>query len=200
MRRFVISLAVNAALLVGFATSSGAEPAPAAAPRVSLQVLKEQRLLAKLPADARPKVAAHAKRLALDVDVQLRTAKGEVDVAALARQLRDTKQPSVDFANMSIEEAVMLLMMLVARDAAEDLKALLAEMDATRKKRREVREQLAQMKEEAAATRERLREQYSALERDESALAQRIQLTRDRHGKTNEAITRLMKKSDAGAP
>lgn len=95
-----------------------------------------------LSPETRKWLAREARRLVVEPD--------KVDVIADLR----TQAKNPDFANMSIEDAVMLMFAITAEDSRKDTKAVLAEMDAIRKQRAALREAAARMKEEEAKAKE----------------------------------------------
>jgi hypothetical protein len=54
-------------------------------------------------------------------------------------------RPSVNFSQMRIEDAVMLMFELISKDARADTRAMLSEMDQTRRKRSSMREAATMM-------------------------------------------------------
>jgi hypothetical protein len=72
-------------------------------------------------------------------------------IQSIVRNLMDNRPNSAgvafDVSGLSIEDALQLMIMLVAGDRKRDLKDLLAEMDATRLKRRALREAAARARE-----------------------------------------------------
>ena len=83
---------------------------------------------------------------------------------------KDVKQMGLDFSKMSIEDAVMMMFMLISQDAKKDIEEQLKEMEATRQKRQRIREQEEQMKKEMDSLRNRMK---NAFRSDSFALQQR---------------------------
>jgi hypothetical protein len=52
----------------------------------------------------------------------------------------DTRKSGIDFSNMLIEDAIMMIFMLISEDARKDMKEMLNDMDATRKKKAALRQ------------------------------------------------------------
>jgi hypothetical protein len=61
-------------------------------------------------------------------------------VKNLAKNRPNSTGIGIDFSSMSVEDAVMMMYLLVSSDARRDVKEMLEEMDATRLKRRALRE------------------------------------------------------------
>ena len=74
----------------------------------------------------------------------------------------------------------MYLFMLVSKDAKDDLKAILDEMDATKKRRAELREAADAARDAQAAL--------------------KLKRAKERHAKTVEWLSTLVRVADAGAP
>lgn len=98
-----------------------------------------------------------------------------------AQSVCSTGGGCLDFANMPIEDAVLLMTMLIDNDAEQDLRGQLDEMQ---------REQ--QQKQEARAAKEQMAAQQS---NDAGELSQlRLQMMMDRRRKVLEALSSIMKK------
>lgn len=82
---------------------------------------------------------------------------GEVDYRSVEN---DLKKSGIDFSNMPIEDAVMMMLMLVADDARKDLKKMLEEMDATRRKRAALRQAEELLKKEMDSLKNQARSPY----------------------------------------
>ena len=96
----------------------------------------------------------------------------------------DLQRANVDFGNMPIEDAIMIMLSLIAEDARQDTHDMLADMDATRQKKKALRE-----REKA------LRGQADSVD-DMTQLEQvRLQTYMDRRTKAEEMLSNLTKKS-----
>ncbi len=73
---------------------------------------------------------------------------------------------TIDFSTMSVEDAVILMMMLLSSDSRRDMKDMLEELDATRLRRRALREARARQRAEAIAERAAAREAWRAAIRE----------------------------------
>jgi|GEM_PF-4589323 len=62
---------------------------------------------------------------------------GPVDSQSVAK---DLQQEKVDMSKMTVEDAVMLMFMLIAEDARKDMKLMLEEMNKTREEKKAMRE------------------------------------------------------------
>jgi hypothetical protein len=82
---------------------------------------------------------------------------GVVDYLSVENEL---KKSGIDFSNMPIEDAVMMMFMLIADDARKDMKDMLKEMEATRQKRAALRESEELLKKEIDSLKDRARNQY----------------------------------------
>ena len=103
---------------------------------VSVNVLCQERLrLEQLPVSAQN----HFKQIA----AKYRT--GMIDQRAVEN---DLKVSGIDFSNMPIEDAVMLLFQLIADDARKDMKDQLEEMNAARQHRAAIRQSIDRLKKE----------------------------------------------------
>jgi hypothetical protein len=69
----------------------------------------------------------------------------------------------LDFSKMSVEDAAMLLFMLLSQDAREDTKELLAEMNDTRLERKALRDAAETMRDELSKLEQALRDEYEEL-------------------------------------
>lgn len=61
---------------------------------------------------------------------------GEINPTTIEKEI---KASGLDLGQMSVEDAVMYMFMLISDDARNDMKALMNEMDATRKKKEDMR-------------------------------------------------------------
>jgi len=82
---------------------------------------------------------------------------GQVNYTGIENEL---KASGIDFSNMPIEDAVMMMFMLIANDARKDMKDMLNEMEATRKKKATLREATTLMKKQADSLKNRLQTTY----------------------------------------
>ena len=106
----------------------------------------------------------------------------------------DLKKSGIDFSKMSIEDAVMLLFNLMANDARKDMKELVEEMDATRRRRAAIREAELRMKEQTDSLRNANRRMYEKLGNDSLVLVKKISAV-DLHIKSvDEAIKNLKRR------
>src|SRR5688572_21676478 len=124
-----------AALVTGLAFA--ADPAPVALPAkvapvvipAKLQVAVDRekaRLSPKVTADQRPKLQKAARLATAEIDAQLQSPKAKLmksaDVAVMVRKAASDPAAALDFSNMSIEDAVMLMFMLISEDARKDMR------------------------------------------------------------------------------
>lgn len=84
---------------------------------------------------------------------------GVVDYSSVENEL---KKSGIDFSNMPIEDAVMMMFMLIADDARKDMKDMLADMEATRRKRAALRESEELLKKEIDSLKDQARNKYRA--------------------------------------
>jgi hypothetical protein len=184
------------ALATGLAFAADPAPPP---PKVTavvvptkLQVAMDRekaRLTAKLKSDP-TKLTKGAMIGRAEIDLRLQNPKAKpittADITAIVRKAATDPALGIDFSNMSVEDAVMFMFMLISEDARKDMKDLLDEMDATRKRREALRDAEQKMKEEQA----------------EAKAAARAAFVRERYVKVNEAIAVTLKVdlTDAGAP
>ena len=59
------------------------------------------------------------------------------------------RRHSIDFSELSVDDAVMLLFMLISEDARDDMKGMLQEMNETRLQRSQMKEVLVRLADEA---------------------------------------------------
>ena len=84
---------------------------------------------------------------------------GQVDYQSVENNLKNS---GVNFSNMPIEDAVMMMFMLIAEDARNDTKDMLEEMNRTRQKKDAMREAERLMKKEIDSLRNQARSAYGA--------------------------------------
>ncbi len=89
---------------------------------------------------------------------------GEVDYLSVEN---DLKRSGIDFSKMSVEDAVMMMFMLISEDARKDMKEILDDMEATRQKRSAMREAETLMKKEMASLRSKAGSKYDSLQTKE---------------------------------
>jgi len=89
---------------------------------------------------------------------------GEVDYLSVEN---DLKKSGIDFSKMSVEDAVMMMFMLISEDARKDMKEMLDDMEATRQKRSAMREAETLMKKEMASLRSKAGSKYDSLQTKE---------------------------------
>ncbi len=65
-----------------------------------------------------------------------------------AIEFLNQKMAGIDFSKMSIEDAVMMMFMLIAEEAREDMRDMLAEMESDREARTKLRDAATKLKEE----------------------------------------------------
>ena len=82
---------------------------------------------------------------------------GQVDYQSVENNLKNS---GINFSNMPIEDAVMMMFMLIAEDARNDTKDMLEEMNKTRKKKDAIREAERLMKKELDSLRNQARSAY----------------------------------------
>lgn len=75
----------------------------------------------------------------------------------------DLQKNNIDFSKLSVEDAVMMMFMLIAEDARKDMKEMLIEMEATRKKRSAFRQAEELMKREIDSLKNQARNKYDSL-------------------------------------
>ncbi len=88
----------------------------------------------------------------------------------------DLKKSGIDFSTMSIEDAVMMMFMLIADDARKDMKDMLANMEATRQKRSAVREAEELLKKEIDSLKNHARSKYDSLQTKENINLKQVKL------------------------
>lgn len=88
------------------------------------------------------------------------SALDQADAAAAIRQAQ--ADGGLDLGTMPVEDAVMLMFMLISQDAEADTRAQLEEMDATRKDKQALRENAARMADEARKQRGEMQQAYAA--------------------------------------
>jgi len=113
---------------------------------------------------------------ASSIEKQLKDNPQNTDVVKLARDGVASQFPNLQ--GMAIEDAVMLMMMLVSQDAEKDMQNMLDEMNKTRRQKQAVRDatdKLTDMSEETQL---------------------KLQMMMDRREKALEAISNMMKKMD----
>jgi hypothetical protein len=152
---------------------------------------EKARLAPKVTTDQRTKLVKAARLATAEIDAQLQSPKAKLmkssDVTMMVRKAANDPAAGVDFSNMTIEDAVMLVFMLISDDARKDMKDALEEMDATRKRREALRDAEQKIKEEQA----------------EMKAAARAAFVRERYLKVNDAIATILKvdlTADAGSP
>ena len=89
---------------------------------------------------------------------------GEVDYLSVEN---DLKKSGIDFSKMSVEDAVMMMFMLIADDARKDMREMLKDMDATRQKRSAMRETEPLMKKERNSLRSKAGSKFDSLQTKE---------------------------------
>ena len=94
----------------------------------------------------------------------------------------------IDFGQMPIEDAIMMMFFLISEDARNDMRDMMSDMDKTRQHKEAMRQAEVAEKDELAAARDSLS--------DMSELQQlRMQKYMDRRQKALETLSNLMKKS-----
>jgi hypothetical protein len=146
-----------------------AAPAPLSVPVVppALATVIERdraRIWLTTTTEQRTKLAKASRAVASELD-----ARGEaIDPKTLARKY------AANVEGMAIEDAIMLMFMLIAEDARKDMREMLAEMEATRRRREALREGEAAMK-------EAIEEMRAAMKKQEELLATRIRARIELH-------------------
>ena len=84
---------------------------------------------------------------------------GKVDYGTVEN---DLKKSGIDYSNMSVEDAVMMMFMLISEDARKDMNEMLKDMETTRKKRAAMREAEEAMKKELDSLRNQAHNNYNA--------------------------------------
>jgi len=74
----------------------------------------------------------------------------------------DLKNSGIDFSQMSVEDAVMMMFMLISEDARKDMKSMLEEMDAARLKRTALHQAAESMKKEIDSLKNQASNKYSS--------------------------------------
>jgi hypothetical protein len=163
---------------------------------------EQARLNARLTSDQRTKLTKASRSFAPQLTAQLKTGKPlkQADVMTGAR--KSLADQGIDFASMPIEEAVLLMFAMLAKDAAEDLREQLEAMRDLNKRRSELREQIEKMRDATAETKAEARAQYDRATELESQAEERAKLARDRHAKAIEMLATLPQLAaiDAGVP
>lgn len=72
----------------------------------------------------------------------------------------DLKKSGIDFSNMPIEDAIMMMFMLIADDARKDMKEMLEEMNATRQKKAALRQSEELMKKQRDSLKKKIEAHY----------------------------------------
>jgi hypothetical protein len=98
---------------------------------------------------------------------------GVVDYLSVESEL---KKSGIDFGSMSVEDAVMMMFMLIADDARKDMREMLADMEATRKKRAALREAETLLKKGMDSLKNITRSKYDSLQAKENISLQVIKL------------------------
>jgi hypothetical protein len=139
-----------------------------------------QRLWAIIPTERRPKLQAAARVLAKDVDAQRTAGKALATSDAMHMARSACKRVGVDLSGMSADDVMKLVLFLVSRDARDEIKATLEEMNATKKRR-------AALHEAADAARD-------------AQASLKLQRAKERHAKTVASLAPLVPVGDAGVP
>ena len=109
----------------------------------------------------------------------------------------------IDLAQMPMEEAVMMMMQLIADDANQDMQALVEDMQETRERKASLRATNSAISIDSQALRAQAAQEMQALdtktaiEPDEDlaeSQQMRMQMLMDRKAKAQEILTNLMKK------
>jgi hypothetical protein len=149
-----------------------------AKPSVSLAALKPVPAGVARRADAAAKIMTPQGKAWIAEEVALVRAGKRTPEQAQA----DAEASGIDFGKMPIEDAIMLMFMLIADDARADTKAMLEDMDATRKKKEALRGQAG-----AGSGTDRTSD---ASDPDQL----KLQAAQNRYDKAIEALSNLMKK------
>lgn len=175
-----------------------------------LQMVDSKSLRALQPAPARHEISASERQRFHPFARSLPDESLSAD-AAKAAVLNAGNAGAIHLDNYSIEQATIIVMQLVAEDAEADLKAMLAEMDATRKQRSAARQGNAQMqhdrKQLAAETKTQMPASsvqasttvpyQDGASRTSEAIAQRLKAQQDRRDKAMETLRKLMEASSS---
>jgi hypothetical protein len=137
---------VTGLTMFGIAT---VEAAPAFPPGAEA---REAQLIAKLNPQARAWLKQEA----------MREAASNIASDAVATQAVRSAGPGLNLAGMSIEDAVMLVMMIVSRDADEDMRRMLTEMENARRQKQAMRQTIQNQKAAQASVNSQLRQEYAA--------------------------------------
>lgn len=120
---------------------------------------------------------------------------GEINVTTIEK---DIKASGLDLGKMSVEDATMYLFMLMSEDARNDMKALLTEMDATRKKKEAIRTAQNEAKSKRDSLQNKLRatynQEYNTITAKEQQLEQQKTATEQHLKSVENAIRALQKK------
>jgi hypothetical protein len=84
---------------------------------------------------------------------------GKVDYGTIEN---DLKKSGIDLSNMSVEDAVMMMFMLISNDARKDMNDMLKDMETTRQKRSAMRQAEELMKKELDSLRNQAHDKYSS--------------------------------------
>ncbi len=82
---------------------------------------------------------------------------GPVDYSSVEN---DIKKSGIDLSNMPIEDAIMMMFMLIADDARKDMKEMLNDMNATRQKRAALRQSEELMKKQRDSLKKKMEVHY----------------------------------------
>jgi acyl-homoserine lactone acylase PvdQ len=98
---------------------------------------------------------------------------GEVNYLIVENGLKNS---GIDFSRMNIEDAVMMMFMLIADDARKDVKDMLEEMNSARLKRSALRQAEELLKKEIDSLRNQARTKYDSIHTKENINAKLIKL------------------------
>jgi hypothetical protein len=129
--------------------SASVEAAPAFPPGADARAAQVN---AKLPPQASAWIKQEAKREA---------ASNTVSEAAALQAVRSAG-PGLNLAGMSVEDAVLMMMMIISQDANDDMRQMLADMQRANAQKQAQRQAIEKQKAAQAAMKNQLRQEFPA--------------------------------------
>lgn len=146
MCKFKLFGLVAGQMMFGIAIAAAAPAFPAGVEA------REARLIAKLKPQSYAWIKQEAGR---------ETASNTASEATALQAVRSVG-PALNLAGMSVEEAAMLIMMSVARDADKDLRQILADVQRANAQKQALRQAVEKQKAAQASMKNQIRQEYSA--------------------------------------
>lgn len=190
---------------IAFASALALSAPAVAAPVILHPAMKLQLAPRPMNADAtiakiRPRLTPWGAQWARNEAQKLGSGQISSDtVTSDARSACGAQSACFDFANMPIEDAMMLMMFLVNSDAEQDMRDQLADMERERQKKQALRSVAAQMRAQRQAMDQQLHDAQDSKDSLDDLSPEdqlKLQMLMDRRQRALETMSNILKKID----